>query len=226
MCYLELENISKIYVSGNEPVVAVYGVTLSVEQGEFIAVTGSSGCGKSTLLHMIGGLSSPSDGRVYVEGRSLYGQKAADLALYRRRRVGIVYQFYNLVPELTAGENLILPALMDRRRIKKAWVDRILEILGMEDKRDCYPNQLSGGQQQKIALGRALVTRPPLLLADEPTGNLDSAKRDEVLKLLSELNAQEEMTVLLVTHDPCVAGSARRRIHMADGKIVKDEGTL
>lgn len=226
MCYLELENISKIYVSGNEPVAAVSGVTLSVEQGEFIAVTGPSGCGKSTLLHMIGGLSRPSGGSVYVEGISLYGQKAADLALYRRRKVGIVYQFYNLVPELTAGENLILPALMDRRRIKKAWVDRILEILGMEDKRDCYPDQLSGGQQQKIALGRALVTRPPLLLADEPTGNLDSAKRDEVLKLLEELNVREEMTVLLVTHDPYVAGSARRRIHMADGKIVKDEGTL
>ena len=226
MCYLELENISKIYVSGNEPVAAVFDVSLSVEQGEFIAVTGPSGCGKSTLLHMIGGLSRPSGGSVYVEGRSLYGQKAADLALYRRRKVGIVYQFYNLVPELTAGENLILPALMDRRRIKKAWVDRILEILGMEDKRDCYPDQLSGGQQQKIALGRALVTRPPLLLADEPTGNLDSAKRDEVLKLLAELNAREEMTVLLVTHDPYVAGSARRRIHMADGKIVKDEGTL
>ena len=164
MCYLQLENISKIYVSGNEPVAAVSGVSLSVEQGEFIAVTGPSGCGKSTLLHMIGGLSRPSGGSVYVEGASLYRQKAADLALYRRRKVGIVYQFYNLVLELTAGENLILPALMDRRRIKKAWVDRILEILGMEDKRDCYPDQLSGGQQQKIALGRALVTRPPLLL--------------------------------------------------------------
>lgn len=226
MCYLELENISKVYASGNEPVTAVANVSLRVERGEFIAITGASGCGKSTLLHMIGGLSRPSEGNVYVEGRSLYQQKAEGLALYRRRRVGIVYQFYNLVPELTARENLMLPALMDRRKIKKAWVDRIFEILGMEDKRECYPGQLSGGQQQKIALGRALVTRPPLLLADEPTGNLDSVKRDEILELLADMNWQEEMTVLLVTHDLEVAGAARRRIQMADGKIVKDEEML
>lgn len=226
MCYLELENISKNYVSGNEPVRAVDGVSLKVERGEFIAITGPSGCGKSTLLHVIGGLNRPSGGNVYVEGQSVYQWKADGLALYRRRKVGIVYQFYNLVPELTAGENLILPALMDRRRVRKAWVDQIFEILGLQDKRDCYPSQLSGGQQQKIALGRALVTRPPLLLADEPTGNLDSAKRDELLELLADLNRQEKMTVLLVTHDLEVARSARRKISMADGKIVMDEEIL
>ncbi|MDE7298809.1 MAG: ABC transporter ATP-binding protein [Lachnospiraceae bacterium] len=226
MCYLGLENISKTYTSGNEPVTAVSEVSLSVERGEFVAITGPSGCGKSTLLHIIGGLNRPSGGSVYVEGKSLYQQKAAGLALYRRRRVGIVYQFYNLVPELTARENLVLPALMDHRKVKKAWVDQIFEILGLQDKMDCYPDQLSGGQQQKIALGRALVTRPPLLLADEPTGNLDSAKRDELLELLTGLNRQEEMTILLVTHDLDVARTARRRIHMSDGKIIKDEEML
>lgn len=222
MCYLELENISKSYASGNELVTAVSEVSLSVERGEFVSITGASGCGKSTLLHIIGGLNQPSSGSVYVEGQSLYQQKAAVLALYRRRQVGIVYQFYNLVPELTAKENLILPALMDCQKINKAWVNQIFEILGLQDKMNCYPGQLSGGQQQKIALGRALVTRPPLLLADEPTGNLDSAKRDELLKLLVDLNSQEKMTILLVTHDLDVARTAWRRIHMADGKIIQE----
>lgn len=153
MAYLELEHAPKVYASGNEPVTAVSEVSMGAERGEFIAITGPSGCGKSTLLHMIGGLNRPSEGNVYIEGRSLYRQKEAQPALYRRRSAGIVFQFYNLVPELTAEENLILPALMDRRRIKKARIDQVLELLGLQDKRDCYPSQLSGGQQQKIALG-------------------------------------------------------------------------
>lgn len=219
MCYLNLEKISKIYAAGNEPVTALSGISLKVDRGEFIAITGPSGCGKSTLLHILGGLSKPSSGQVYVRGRSLYEQKLSELALYRRKQVGIVYQFYNLVPELTARENLILPALMDRRKIEAAWIDEIFKILGLQDKQDFYPSQLSGGQQQKIAVGRALVTRPPLLLADEPTGNLDSAKRDELLALFTNLNRQEKTTIILVTHDADVARSARRRIHMADGTI-------
>ena len=223
MCFVRLENVSKIYSSGEEEVAAVSGLSLEVESGEFVAVTGPSGCGKSTLLHMIGGLSRPSAGSVFIRGKSLYQRTQHGLALYRRRHVGIVYQFYNLVPELTARENLILPALMDGRRVDEEWVEEILEILGMEDKRDSYPGRLSGGQQQKIAVGRALVNRPPLLLADEPTGNLDSEKRDELLGLFYDLNRQEGMTVILVTHDDYIAETAMRNVRMIDGRIVEDE---
>ena len=223
MCLIRLENVSKIYVSGEEKVAAVSGLSLEVESGEFVAITGPSGCGKSTLLHMIGGLSRPSSGSISVRGKSLYQRTQSGLAQYRRRYVGIVYQFYNLVPELTARENLILPALMDGRRVDEEWVDEIFEILGMEDKKDVYPGRLSGGQQQKIAVGRALVNRPPLLLADEPTGNLDSAKRDELLGLFYDLNEQEGMTVILVTHDDFIAETATRNVRMMDGRIVGDE---
>lgn len=223
MCYIRLENVSKIYVSGGEEIAAVSNLSLEAEKGEFIAVTGPSGCGKSTLLHMIGGLSKPSSGSIFVMGKSLYDRTNSELALYRRRQTGIVYQFYNLVPELTAKENLILPALMDRRSIDVDWVDKIFGLLGMKDKQNVYPSRLSGGQQQKIAVGRALVNHPALLLADEPTGNLDSAKRDELLELFYTLNEQEGMTVVLVTHDDCIAGAAKRNIRMIDGKIVEDE---
>lgn len=222
MSYMEVNHISKIYLSGNEQVAAVSDVSLRVEQGEFLAVTGPSGCGKSTLLHILGGLSRPSAGSVLVGGEELYRKKPGQLALYRRRQAGIVYQFYNLVPELTARENLILPAWMDHREIDEGRVDRILGLLGMSDKRNAYPHQLSGGQQQKIAVGRALFCRPKLLLADEPTGNLDSAKRDQLLELFQRLNRQEGMTVILVTHDQEIALTAPRRIYMADGSIRKD----
>lgn len=220
---IKLENVSKIYSSGGEEVPAVASLSLEVESGEFVAITGPSGCGKSTLLHMIGGLSKPSSGNIFIMGNSLYNRTQSGLALYRRRQVGIVYQFYNLVPELTARENLILPALMDHRKIEKEWVDEIFELLGMKEKQNVYPSKLSGGQQQKIAVGRALVNHPLLLLADEPTGNLDSAKRDELLRLFYRLNEQEGMTVILVTHDDSIARTAKRNIRMIDGKIEKDE---
>lgn len=222
MPYLALDNISKTYSMGDEPVPAVSRVTFTVERGEFIAVTGPSGCGKSTLLHIMGGLLRPSSGSVSVEGKSLYGQRASQLALFRRREAGIVYQFYNLVPELTARENLILPALMDGRRVTKQQTDQIFDLLGMPDKKNFYPHQLSGGQQQKIAVGRALISHPPLLLADEPTGNLDSARRNDLLRLFLDLNRREKMTVILVTHDSVVAECAGRNLQMMDGKIVKD----
>lgn len=222
MPYLALDNISKTYSMGDEPVPAVSRVTFTVERGEFIAVTGPSGCGKSTLLHIMGGLLKPSSGIVSVEGKSLYGQRASQLALFRRREAGIVYQFYNLVPELTARENLILPALMDGRRVTKQQTDQIFDLLGMPDKKNFYPHQLSGGQQQKIAVGRALISHPPLLLADEPTGNLDSARRNDLLRLFLDLNRREKMTVILVTHDSVVAECAGRNLQMMDGKIVKD----
>ena len=223
MHYIEVKNVSQIYSVGNEPVNALTNISFAIEKGEFIAVTGPSGCGKSTLLHMIGGLSKPSSGQILNCGVSLYEKRNSEISLFRRREVGIVYQFYNLVPELTARENLLLPALMDGKSVDQREVKKILTILGMENKAYFYPGQLSGGQQQKIAIGRALINHPKLLLADEPTGNLDSAKRDELLQLLRYMNEQEEMTILVVTHDSVVAQKANRVLHMMDGKIVNDE---
>ena len=223
MHYIEVKNVSQIYSVGNEPVNALTNISFAIEKGEFIAVTGPSGCGKSTLLHMIGGLSKPSSGQILNCGVSLYEKRNSEISLFRRREVGIVYQFYNLVPELTARENLLLPALMDGKSVDQREVKKILTILGMENNANFYPGQLSGGQQQKIAIGRALINHPKLLLADEPTGNLDSAKRDELLQLLRYMNEQEEMTILVVTHDSVVAQKANRVLHMMDGKIVNDE---
>lgn len=223
MHYIEVKNVSQIYSVGNEPVNALTNISFAIEKGEFIAVTGPSGCGKSTLLHMIGGLSKPSSGQILNCGVSLYEKRNSEISLFRLREVGIVYQFYNLVPELTARENLLLPALMDGKSVDQREVKKILTILGMENKANFYPGQLSGGQQQKIAIGRALINHPKLLLADEPTGNLDSAKRDELLQLLRYMNEQEEMTILVVTHDSVVAQKANRVLHMMDGKIVNDE---
>lgn len=223
MHYIEVKNVSQIYSVGNEPVNALTNISFAIEKGEFIAVTGPSGCGKSTLLHMIGGLSKPSSGQILNCGVSLYEKRNSEISLFRRREVGIVYQFYNLVPELTARENLLLPALMDGKSVDQREVKKILTILWMENKANFYPGQLSGGQQQKIAIGRALINHPKLLLADEPTGNLDSAKRDELLQLLRYMNEQEEMTILVVTHDSVVAQKANRVLHMMDGKIVNDE---
>ena len=217
---LELKNIRKGFSNEEE---VLKGISLAIEKGEFIAVTGPSGCGKSTLLHMIGGLSKPSSGQILNCGVSLYEKRNSEISLFRRREVGIVYQFYNLVPELTARENLLLPALMDGKSVDQREVKKILTILWMENKANFYPGQLSGGQQQKIAIGRALINHPKLLLADEPTGNLDSAKRDELLQLLRYMNEQEEMTILVVTHDSVVAQKANRVLHMMDGKIVNDE---
>ena len=218
MHYIEVKNVSQIYSVGNEPVNALTNISFAIEKGEFIAVTGPSGCGKS-----IGGLSKPSSGQILNCGVSLYEKRNSEISLFRRREVGIVYQFYNLVPELTARENLLLPALMDGKSVDQREVKKILTILGMENKANFYPGQLSGGQQQKIAIGRALINHPKLLLADEPTGNLDSAKRDELLQLLRYMNEQEEMTILVVTHDSVVAQKANRVLHMMDGKIVNDE---
>lgn len=226
MDYVKVENISKVYPVGQEAVTALSNVSFQISKGEFTAVTGPSGCGKSTLLHIIGGLNKPTYGNIFICGKSLYEKNKSQLALYRRRQAGIIYQFYNLVPELTAEENLILPALMDHKKVSEKKLNDILEFLGMTEKRNFYPSQLSGGQQQKIAIGRALVYHPSLLLADEPTGNLDSANRNEILKLFCYLNKQESMTILMVTHDQEAAKAADRNIHMIDGSIVRDEVRL
>lgn len=223
MAYIEVNNVSKVYPGGPEPVRALAGISITIEKGEFIAVTGPSGCGKSTLLHTLGGLSEPTSGTILFRGEPLYPRSKSELAVFRRREVGIVYQFFNLVPELTAEENLILPALMDRKKPDREKVEEILGILEIADKRNFYPGQLSGGQQQKIAIGRALINQPSLLLADEPSGNLDSAARKELLELFRYLNEREAMTILLVTHDSQVAQEADREVYISDGNIVGDE---
>ncbi len=218
---IELKQVCKAYSDGSETSGALSDLSFTAERGEFVAITGPSGCGKSTLLHIIGGLCRPSSGDVRINGEPLYEKSQDALALYRRKKAGIIYQFYNLVPELTAEENLILPALMNRTAVDSMYVKEILQLLGLYPKRNLYPAQLSGGQQQKIAVGRALIQQPELLLADEPTGNLDSAKRDELLELFSYLNRQERMTILLVTHDLAAAQAASRRICLRDGRIVQ-----
>lgn len=219
MCYITLNDISKFYTTGEETIPAVSHVSFHVDQGEFIAITGPSGCGKSTLLHIMGGLSRPSSGSISVRGKSLYDQSASHLALFRRREAGIVYQFYNLVPELTARENLILPALMDGRKVSEKQINQIFEILGIPDKKNSYPDQLSGGQQQKIAVGRALISHPPLLLADEPTGNLDSQSSRDVMDLLCRAARHYQQTVLMITHNMNLTTWADRVFQVADGRL-------
>lgn len=225
MDFIEARNITKIYSTGSEKVKALDDVSLLVTRGEFISITGASGCGKSTLLHVIGGLCKPTSGEIFLDGKSLYKRKSAELAMLRRSEIGVIYQFYNLVPELTAEENLILPALMSGSKVERDRVEKIWDILGMKEKKQFYPSQLSGGQQQKIAIGRAIVNMPSLLLADEPTGNLDTKKRDELLELFRYLNQTCKITILLITHDKSVAECAGRRICLSDGRIVRDEVT-
>ena len=223
MHYIEVKNVSQIYSVGNEPVNALTNISFAIEKGEFIAVTGPSGCGKSTLLHMIGGLSKPSSGQILNCGVSLYEKRNSEISLFRRREVGIVYQFYNLVPELTARENLLLPALMDGKSVDQREVKKILTILGMENKANFYPGQLSGGQQQKIAIGRALINHPKLLLADEPTGNLDPQRSLEIMMLLERIN-ELGTTVLVVTHEKALVNRFTKRVVAIEaGRIISDE---
>lgn len=226
MYHMEIKNLKKSYSIGKESMDVLRGISFTINKGEFVAITGPSGCGKSTLLHILGGLGAPTSGEVKIDGVSLYEKSPSDLARYRRKEVGIVYQFYNLVPELTAEENLILPMLMNREKADPAYVDEVLDLLGMRDRRSFYPSELSGGQQQKIAIGRALLYHPSLLLADEPTGNLDSAKRDEVLELFTYLNESEGMTILMVTHDQTAAQACRQRSYMLDGKMKRGQDSF
>lgn len=217
---MEIINLKKSFTVGNDSVDVLKGLSFQVNKGESLAIVGPSGCGKSTLLHILGGLGAPTSGSVQIDGASLYDRSPSELALYRRKEAGFVYQFYNLVPELTAEENLLLPSLMNREKADQAYVEQILDLLGMQDRRFFYPSELSGGQQQKIAIGRALIYHPSLLLADEPTGNLDSVKRDEVLELFSYLNKSEGMTIIMVTHDSAAAQACSRQICMLDGRQV------
>lgn len=220
---VEIKNISKLYQTAGKDVPAVSHLSFSAEEGDFIAITGPSGCGKSTLLHIIAGLDSPSGGHVIIYGKDLYKKTEKQLAEYRRRTIGIIYQFYNLVPELTVEENIMLPLMMEGQTIDSQQLNSILCRIGLSEKRTCFPGQLSGGEQQRAAIGRALMSRPKILLADEPTGHLDSKNRNEILALFQAINIHDKVTVLLVTHDPIVAKSAKRRLYMSDGRLTNDE---
>ena len=198
---LKVENLSKIYGDKNNNVVALDNVSFSVNKGEFVAIVGASGSGKSTLLHLLGGVDKPTSGTVYVDGKDIYKLNDDNLAIFRRRQVGLIYQFYNLIPILNAEENITLPLELDNRKVNKKDVDELLEVLGMEKRRKHLPNELSGGQQQRISIGRALITKPAIVLADEPTGNLDSKSSDEIISLLRKANKQYKQTIIMITHN-------------------------
>ena len=223
MAFLQVEQLTKVYGSGDAAVRALDGVSLTVERGEFVAVMGASGSGKSTLLHLLGGVDKPTSGRITLDGVSLYDQKEEELTVFRRRQIGLVYQLYNLVPLLTVEENLTLPLLLDGRTADPARVLDLLARLGLESKRRAFPAQLSGGQQQRVAIARALITHPALLLADEPTGNLDSAASESVMRMLMQLNETTGQTIVMITHDEALALQVKRILRLRDGRIVKDE---
>ena len=219
---LKTECLSKIYGSGENQVVAVKGVNLSVEQGEFVAVVGSSGSGKSTLLHMLGGVDRPTSGRVLIENEDIYKMNDDKLAVFRRRQVGLIYQFYNLIPVLNVEENMTLPCELDGKAPDKEFVRELADTLGLSKRLKHLPNQLSGGQQQRVAIGRALMNRPAILLADEPTGNLDSKASDEIVELLKFSNHKYRQTILMITHNLEIAKQADRVLVMEDGKLSDD----
>ena len=219
---LRCENVRKVYGSGNNQVVALDYINLSVQKGEFAAITGASGSGKSTLLHILGNVDKPTEGKVLIEGTDLAAMNRTQAAIFRRRKVGLVYQFYNLIPTLTVRKNILMPLLLDKRKPNQEYFEQIVRSLGIEEKLEALPGQLSGGQQQRAAIARSLVYRPAILLADEPTGNLDRKNGDEIIDLLKLSNRNLEQTILLITHDERLALEADRIITMEDGKIVGD----
>ena len=219
---LRCEAVSRVYGAGAAQVRALDQVDLSVEKGEFLAVTGPSGSGKSTLLYILGAVERPTSGRVFVDGEDISALNPTQAALYRRRRVGLVYQFYNLIPTLTVQKNILLPMVLDKKKPDREYFDQLAEALGIADRLDFLPGQLSGGQQQRAAIARALLYRPAILLADEPTGNLDKKNSEEILALLREANKRLNQTILMVTHDERAAGEADRIITLEDGRIVRD----
>ena len=220
---LKIEDLRKVYGEGENRVHALDGVSFSVNRGEVLSIVGSSGSGKSTLLHLIGGVDRPTSGKVTVGGTDVYAQNEEELAIFRRRQVGLIYQFYNLIPVLNVRENMALPVLMDGRKVNEKRMEELLDLLKLKQREKHLPNQLSGGQQQRVSIGRALLNAPALLLADEPTGNLDSENSREIMKLLRYSNEVYQQTVIVITHDDDVALQADRIIALEDGRIVKDE---
>lgn len=223
MKILETNNLCKTYGEGDTLVKALDNVSFSVEQGEFIAIVGPSGSGKSTLLHILGGVDVPTSGEVIINGTKISDLDETALAIFRRRQIGLIYQFYNLIPILTVEENLTLPLLLDGRKPDRKQIEMLVEKLGLENRLKHLPNELSGGQQQRVSIGRALLNSPALLLADEPTGNLDSENSKEIIKLLRQFNKENKQTVIIITHDERIALSADRVIEINDGKILRDE---
>ena len=226
MTICETQNLIRYYGSGEELVKAVDGVSFSIEQGSFTAITGPSGSGKSTLLHLLGGLDRPGSGKVLFRGEDLYAHRDRELSILRRRQFGFVFQSYNLVRELTGYENMVLPLMLDKRKPDEAYLNRLIDILGIRNRLDHLPGAMSGGQQQRFAIARALANKPEILFADEPTGNLDGGTGRLVLDLLRELNRELGVTLVLVTHDLGVAEQAERILHLTDGKIVRDSGEV
>lgn len=219
---LKVENLTKIYGKDTTKVVALDNVSFSVEKGEFVAIVGASGSGKSTLLHLIGGVDRPTSGKVYIDGKNIYNFDDDKLAIFRRRQIGLIYQFYNLIPILNVEENITLPLALDNRKIDKEALNNLLKLLGLQSRKNYLPNELSGGQQQRTSIGRALITNPALILADEPTGNLDSKASDEIVALLKKSNKELNQTVIMITHNMEIAKFADRIIKIEDGKIVEE----
>ncbi len=220
---LRCENLSKLYGSGNTCVKALDGVSFGVEAGEFVSIVGPSGSGKSTLLHILGGVDKPTEGKVLIGGTDIHGLSENKLAIFRRRQIGLIYQFYNLLPVLNVDENIALPHLLDGRELDRERLNLIVEQMGLTDRRNNLPGQLSGGQQQRVSIGRALYNRPAIVLADEPTGNLDRKNGEEIIRLLKKSNRNQKQTLLLITHDESIALQADRMISIEDGRITRDE---
>ncbi len=220
---LKAEHLTKVYGSGENQVKALDDVSFSVQKGEFLAIIGPSGSGKSTLLHVLGGVDVPTSGKVFMEGTDVYAQSESQLAIFRRRQVGLIYQFYNLIPVLNVTENMTLPVLMDSREVNAQRLEELLQILSLKGRENHLPNQLSGGQQQRVAIGRALMNAPAVVLADEPTGNLDSKNSQEIVELLKYSNEAYKQTLIVITHDENIALQANRIIAIEDGKIIRDE---
>lgn len=219
---LRVENLTKVYGSGTTKVIALNDVSFSVEKGEFVAIVGASGSGKSTLLHLIGGVDRPTSGKVFIDGKNIYNYDDDKLAIFRRRQVGLIYQFYNLIPILNVVENITLPLDLDNRKSDSGYLNQLIKLLGLENRKDHLPNELSGGQQQRTSIGRALITNPTIILADEPTGNLDSKSSDGIIELLKKSNKEYKQTIIMITHNMEIAKCADRIIKIEDGRIVKE----
>ena len=220
---LRVENLTKLYGEGENQVRALDGVSFSVDKGQFVAIIGPSGSGKSTLVHILGGVDRPTNGKVYMNGQDVYGRNEDQLAIFRRREVGLIYQFYNLIPVLNVVENMTLPVLMDGRKVNQDRLREMIQTLGLQGREKHLPNQLSGGQQQRVSIGRALMNAPAVVLADEPTGNLDSKNSQDIVELLKYSNRRFEQTLIVITHDESIALQADRILAIEDGKIVRDE---
>ncbi len=220
---LKVKNLSKTYGKGDNKVEALKNINLSINKGEFVSIVGASGSGKSTLLHLLGGLDRPTSGEVIIDGESIYNYKEEKLAIFRRRKIGFIFQFYNLIPVLDVEENISLPALLDNDKVDEKYLEELIEVLGLQNRRKHLPSELSGGQQQRVSIGRAMLNKPSIILADEPTGNLDSKNSKEVIELLKFTAKKYNQTLILITHDVNIASMADRAITIEDGEIVSDK---